>query len=157
MHIPLRAPFRFTHTLNFLRAFSPMSGEQRIGRDTLVKSWIVRGKPVTVSMKQDGERLTCAFDARLDAATEAALRDRVAAFVSADEDLTELYALAARDERFAPVADKLHGFHHPKFATPFDPGADRAALERRGKEYGAWIGHWALYLWAATLSSTVAA
>src|SRR5512143_2918401 len=99
MHIPLRAPFDFTHTLAFLRAFSPMAGEQRITGDTLVKSWIVRGTPVTVSMKQQGERLACALDVRLDGAAAATLRDRVAAFVGADEDLTELYALAARDER----------------------------------------------------------
>lgn len=31
------------------------------------------------------------------------------------------------------------------------PGADRAALERRAKKYGPWLGHWALYLWAITL------
>jgi DNA-3-methyladenine glycosylase II len=285
MDIPLRAPFDFTHTLGFLRSFSPTAGEQRLTQDTLVKSWIVRGRPVTVSMKQDGERLVCTVDARLDDTTESALRDRIAAFVSADEDLTELYALAARDERFAPVAKKLHGFHHPKFATPFEaacwsvinqrvqlaqarrmkaaiaarwgasgrdafpeaevlaratekeigrvignerkaravwavaqafrdvdetwlrtaplvdvdawlrriwgvgdfasgfvlyrglgrarslpwsdgfvraaretyPGADRASLERKAKHYGPWIGHWALYLWAATLRSKAAA
>jgi len=32
------------------------------------------------------------------------------------------------------------------------PGADRAALERKGDAYGRWKGHWALYLWAVTLA-----
>lgn len=277
MHISLREPFDFSHTLHFLHAFSPMAGEQRVVEDTLVKSWIVRDTPVTVTMKQEGARLRCDLDARVD---EDALADRVASFVSADEDLTEFYELAKRDPQFAPVAKKLRGFHHPRFPTPFEaacwsvinqriqlaqarkmkaaivskwgkkgcdafpeaatlaratekelgrvmgnerkaravfavsqafakvdekwlqtapigdvdawlrriwgvgdfasgfilyrglgrarslpwsdmfvraaratyPGADRAALERKGEAYGRWKGHWALYLWAVTLT-----
>lgn len=277
MEISLRDPFDFSLTLRFLRAFSPMAGEQRASKDSLVKSWIVRETPVTVTMKQEGARLACSLDEPVDAETEAALAVRVASFVSADEDLGEFYELAARDERFAPVAKKLRGFHHPKFGSPFEaavwsvlnqrvglpqarkmkaaivsrwgrvafpeaatlaratekeiarvignahkaravfavsqafakvdetwlqtapvsdvdawlrriwgvgdfasgfilyrglgrarslpwsdmfvraaratyPGADRASLERKGEAYGRWKGHWALYLWAVTLT-----
>ncbi len=120
MEISLREPFDFSLTLGFLRAFSPMAGEQRVSGDALTKSWMVGETAVAVTMKQRGARLSCALDKRLDAKTEAALADRVASFVSADEDLTELYALASRDEQFAPVAKKLRGFHHPKFGTPFE-------------------------------------
>jgi hypothetical protein len=41
MDIALQKPFVFQHTLDFLRAFSPMAGEQKLGKDTLVKAWIV--------------------------------------------------------------------------------------------------------------------
>jgi DNA-3-methyladenine glycosylase II len=120
MDISLRDPFDFGHTLRFLHAFSPMAGEQRVSSDTLVKSWIVRETPVTVTMRQEGTRLRLALDKRLDAETDAALAERVASFVSADEDLSGFYDLASRDEQFAPVAKKLRGFHHPRFATPFE-------------------------------------
>ncbi len=57
MEISLRAPF--SHTLSFLRGFSPMAGDQRLGKDTLTKSWLVRGTR-TVTMTQEGARLACA-------------------------------------------------------------------------------------------------
>ncbi len=278
MHISLRAPFEFAHTLSFLRGFSPMAGDQRLTKNTLTKSWIVRGTPVTVTMKQEGARLACDLDRAIDDETRGLLCDRVASFVSADEDLGDFYEMAARDRAFAPVAKKLRGFHHPKFGSPFEaavwsvlnqrvgmhqarkmkaalvakygakvafpeaatlaratekdlvraignerkaravfavsqafarasekrlqsapiaevdawlrgiwgvgdfasgfilyrglgrarslpwsdmfvraaqktyPGADRAALERKGAAYGRWKGHWALYLWAVTLA-----
>jgi DNA-3-methyladenine glycosylase II len=275
MEISLREPFDFSLTLGFLRAFSPMAGEQRVSGDALTKSWMVGETAVAVTMKQRGARLSCALDRSLDAKSESTLAARVASFVSADEDLSEFYALASRDERFAPVAKKLRGFHHPKFGTPFEaavwsvlnqrvgiaqarkmkaalvagraafpeartlarlgerelartlgnerkaravfavsqafaqvdekwlqsapmpevdawlrriwgvgefasgfilyrglgrarslpwsdmfvraarktyPGADRAALERKGDAYGRWKGHWALYLWAVSLT-----
>ncbi len=129
MDIALQAPFVFQHTLDFLRAFSPMAGEQKLGKETLVKSWIVRGKPATVTMKQDGDRLHCAVDAKVD---EEILADKVASFVSADERLDELYEIAERDEAFAPVAKKLRGFHHPKFGTPFEAAVWSVLNQRVG-------------------------
>src|SRR5947209_3977923 len=106
MEIALKTPFNFDHTLSFLRGFSPMAGEQRASKDTLVKSWIVRGTPVTVTMRQEGSKLVCEHASNAD---EKVLADRVASFVSADEDLGAFYDIAKRDEHFAPVARKLRG------------------------------------------------
>jgi DNA-3-methyladenine glycosylase II len=129
MDIALQKPFVFEHTLGFLRGFSPMAGEQKLGKDTLVKSWIVRGKPATVTMKQEGDHLRCEVDADVD---EEILERRVAAFVSADEDLSEFYEIAKKDEAFAPVAKKLRGFHHPKFGTPFEAAVWSVLNQRVG-------------------------
>jgi len=147
MEISLREPFDFSHTLKFLRAFSPMAGEQRVSADALVKSWVVRETPVTVTMRQRGARLACALDRELDAATEAALADRVASFVSAGEDLAEFYALASRDARFAPVTRRLRGFHHPKFGTPFEAAVwsvlnQRVGLAQARKMKAAIVAKW---------------
>lgn len=129
MDIALQEPFVFRHTLDFLRAFSPMAGEQKLGKDTLVKSWIVRGKPVTVTMKQEGDRLRCEVDAKVD---EKVLAGKVASFLSADEELGDFYEIAKRDEAFAPVAKKLRGFHHPKFGTPFEAAVWSVLNQRVG-------------------------
>src|SRR5260221_12243223 len=110
MDIALQAPFVFKHTLDFLRGFSPMAGDQKLGKDTLVKSWIVRGKPVTVTMKQDGSRLRCDHDAK--GVDEEILADRVASFITANEDLGTVYAIEKRDEAFATAGKELGGIRH---------------------------------------------
>lgn len=120
--IRLRTPFDFDLTLAFLRGFGPMAGEQRVTRGELVKSWLVARTPVTVSMRAQRETLACTLSSPkpIDGAIEHAICARVASFVSADEDLTDFHFIAARDEPFAPVARRLRGLHHPKFATPFE-------------------------------------
>jgi DNA-3-methyladenine glycosylase II len=146
MEISLRTPFDFDHTLSFLRGFSPMAGEQRATKDTLVKSWIVRGTPVTVTMKQRGAKLVCEHASNVD---ETILADRVASFVSADEDLGAFYDIAKRDACFAPVARKLRGFHHPKFATPFEAAVwsvlnQRVGVSQARKMKAAIVRKWGL-------------
>ncbi len=120
--IPVRKPFDFDLTLAFLSKFSPMAGEQRIGRGELAKSWIVSSKPVTVTMRAARDELVCtlASPEKIDDATEDAVRERVRSFVSADEDLGEFYEIASRDRAFAPVAKTLRGLHQPKFGSPFE-------------------------------------
>jgi len=120
--IPVTSPFDFRFTLAFLRGFSPTMGEQRVAEDVLTKSWIVRGAPVTVTMRAGKNALDVglASTAPLRADVVEATRARVSAFVSADEDLDPFYAIAARDRAFAPVAARLNGFHHPRFSTPFE-------------------------------------
>jgi DNA-3-methyladenine glycosylase II len=115
--LPTRAPFDFGLTLAFLRGFSPMMGEQRVSRDALSKSWIVGGEPAHVTLRARGDALACTVETR---ASVAQVLSRVSSFVSAEENLDAFYAIAARDRAFAPVARRLRGLHHPKFATPFE-------------------------------------
>ncbi len=120
--VAVKEPFDFGLSLEFLRGFGPMAGEQTIGRGSLTKSWIVSGQPITVTMRQAHGALVCHLESpkALDDPREQAIRARVAFFTSAGEDLGDFYALAARDPAFAPVAKRLRGLHHPKFATPFE-------------------------------------
>jgi DNA-3-methyladenine glycosylase II len=118
--VPVVQPFELGLSLAFLRGFSPMMGEQQVGKDSLVKSWIIERQPVTVTVRAgEGDTLACSASSPKPV-DEGAVRRRVAAFLSAGEDLDAFYALAAKDEAFAPVARRLRGLHHPRFGTPFE-------------------------------------
>jgi DNA-3-methyladenine glycosylase II len=51
---------------------------------------------------------------------EAAAADRIAFFLSLNDDLRPLYAQGAADTAFAPVIQRWHGLHQVKFLTPFE-------------------------------------
>ncbi len=121
--VPVQQPFDFSLTLAFLRGFSPMMGEQRIEGGALTKSWIVGGQPVTVRVEaRERDSLTChlASPRAITGELENAIATRVRSFLSADEDVEPFYEIARRDQAFAPVARRLRGLHHPRFATPFE-------------------------------------
>ncbi len=55
-----------------------------------------------------------------DDALERAVVDRIAFFLSLDDDLRPFYALARDDPPFAPILERLYGYHQVKFLTPFE-------------------------------------
>jgi DNA-3-methyladenine glycosylase II len=120
--VPVTQPFDFNLSLAFLRGFSPMMGEQRVTKDTLVKSWIVGKQPITVTMTEGKGGIDCSLASprAVDDDRLATIRARISSFLSAGDDLDGFYALAARDRDFAPVARRLRGLHHPRFGTPFE-------------------------------------
>jgi DNA-3-methyladenine glycosylase II len=120
--VPVVQPFDFQLSLAFLRGFSPMMGEQKLEANALVKSWIVEKQAITVTMTgaTDGIACTLASPEAIDSSREHVVCHHVAAFLSAEDDLAEFYAIASRDASFAPVARRLRGLHHPRFATPFE-------------------------------------
>ena len=142
-------PFELGLSLAFLRGFSPMMGEQQVGKDSLVKSWIIERQPVTVTVRAgEGDTLACSASSPKPV-DEDAVRRRVAAFLSAGEDLDAFYALAAKDEAFAPVAHRLRGLHHPRFGTPFESGllgrhqpAHPASRAREDSSKAALVARW---------------
>lgn len=124
-----RAPFDLKHALTFLRGFTPVQGEQEICRNMLTKALMLKGKPVVFSLFQpraDGAgvaprlRYALAADDVIDAETERLAVDRIASFLSTDEELGPFYAVAERDAALSPIVARLRGFHHVKFPSPFE-------------------------------------
>lgn len=119
--LPLTRPFEFRHTLAFLNAFPPAAHEQgTCGELRKATRW--NGQTVGFVVREDGEGLTCTLHPEypLKAEEAAALLERVAFFLGTRDDLQPFYALAERDQAFRPVINELHGFHQPKFLTPFE-------------------------------------
>jgi DNA-3-methyladenine glycosylase II len=137
--IPCTPPFELRHSLTFLRHFRPTAGEQSIERGVLGKAIVVAGRPLGVRVFQPrGSNGALASKLRValvstdavDDATAAAAIDRVAFFLSVDEDLREFHAIAENDGAFAEVARRHRGFHHVKIPTPFE-AACWAVLNQR--------------------------
>jgi DNA-3-methyladenine glycosylase II len=54
---------------------------------------------------------------------QAAATDRIAFYLSLDDDLRPFYAIGEVDPAFAPVVRQLYGYHQVKFLTPFENAA----------------------------------
>jgi DNA-3-methyladenine glycosylase II len=133
------APFDLRFSLAFLREFAPTLGEQGIERGVLTKAMVVSGHPLGLRLFQPRGpdsapvpklRVALASDRPIDGATASAAMDRVAFVLGATEDLAPFYAIAREDGEFAAVAQRLRGFHHVKFSTPFE-AACWAVLNQR--------------------------
>jgi len=121
-----RAPFDFAQTLAFMRAFTPMAGEQRIADGTLTKAVALHGRAVVFSVWSEGTveqpclAYTGASAEPLSESEHLALRDRISFFLSLDDDLAAFYARAQGDETLAPLIAQRYGLHQPKFLTPYE-------------------------------------
>ncbi len=128
-------PFDLALSIEFLRGFSPMAGEQRLAGGSIVKSWLHRGQPIeaTLSTSARGVDYTLASPRPIDDDAERAIAETATQFLSADEDLAQFYALADGDDAFAPVARRLRGLHHVRFGTPFEAACWSVINQRIGR------------------------
>lgn len=121
-----RPPFDFDKSLDFLEGFGPAKGEQVRSEQTLTRALAVNGQAVVYTLTSVGTveapRLayTLTSAAPLTAGAQAAALDRIRFFLSLDDDLTPLYAKAADDTVFAPIARALYGYHQVLLGTPFE-------------------------------------
>jgi DNA-3-methyladenine glycosylase II len=119
-------PFDFARTLAFLRAFSPMTGEQAIAGGALTKAVTLNRQAVAFTARAAGSAdepsvvYRLAAERPLGASERRAMEDRVSFFLSLGDDLRPFYALASEDSVFGPVVERLYGLHQPKFLTPFE-------------------------------------
>lgn len=60
-----------------------------------------------------------------------ALRERIAFFLGADVDLNPFYTLAEQDDAMGFVVRALHGFHQPRFLTPFEAACWAVLTQRQ--------------------------
>jgi len=122
MFIPAKQPFDFRKSLVFARAFSPAQGEQRIDGDVLHKAFEIDGACVLVSVSgaPDGVYVTLDADVTLTDEQQIAICDRVAFYLSLNDELQVFYQRAESDRAFAPLLDRGYGFHQVKFASPFE-------------------------------------
>lgn len=134
--LPARAPFDFGLSLDFLRRFEPMAGEQVVTDDSLTKALRVGGRTVVFRVtgaNNDGQpRVAFALtsDGPLPAALRRQVQDRIAFFLSLDDDLEPFYRLAESDPPMAGAVDRLRGLHQVKFMTPFENTAWAVLAQR---------------------------
>lgn len=120
--LPAAPPFDFGPSLRFVRGFPPTSGEQEAGGGALTKALRARGRTVVARVVQAGGGVRAALHAAepITPDVREAAADRIRFHLSLDDDLTAFYALGRDDPGFAPVIDRLHGYHQVKFPTPLE-------------------------------------
>lgn len=168
------APFDFDKSLAFIGGFGPMAGEQAIGERTLAKAVCIAGQPIVFQVapagaaEQPALAYTLLAEQPIEPGTQRLAEDRIACFLSLNDDLRPFYALAERDPIFAPIARRLHGYHQVRFLTPFESAAwavltQRNALpiartlkQRLVERYGAPIEAAGMRHWAFPEAATLA-
>lgn len=120
------APFDFEKSLDFIGEFAPMAGEQTLAPRSLTKTISLNGKAIVFQIRARGTVEIPELDytlysaQKLSKAEQEKVVERVRFFLSLDDDLKPFYAIAKRDEKFAPVVRRLYGLHQVKFLTPFE-------------------------------------
>lgn len=119
-------PFDWSASLRFLDSFPATNGEQLIEDGELVKVLRAAGLTLVARLTSSGTveepELICRLDAD-EQVTERAVdeaRDRLGFWLGIDDDLADFYDLAGKDEAFAPVAQRLYGYHQVKFPSPLE-------------------------------------
>jgi DNA-3-methyladenine glycosylase II len=120
------APYNFQFSLGFIQKFSPTRGEQSINPGSLTKAILIEGEPVVFRVENGGTvdspclRYTLFAERPITETQAATARDRIAFFLSLNDDLKPFYALGRDDPHFSAVIDRLYGLHQVKFLTPFE-------------------------------------
>lgn len=160
------APFDFAQSLRFIGGFGPSAGEQTLADRTLTKAVQIGEQPVVFELAEASGpggpllRYTLHAASPIDAALQRAAEDRIAFFLSLNDDLRPFYALAEGDPVFEPIVQKLHGYHQVKFLTPFENAAwavltqrnsmtiARGLKQRLTERYGASLAVGGVMYWA---------
>src|SRR4051794_26520630 len=122
-HLRPRPPFDFAPALTFLRGFPLTRDEQTLGEQTLTRALAIAGQPIAFQVTSTGSvdaptlHYSLVSPQPIFAAMQRAVADRLAFFLSLDDDLAPFYARAAEDAAFAPVLQQLYGYHQVKFLT----------------------------------------
>ena len=119
-------PFDFTKTLGFLEGFGPTGGEQTFTSGSITKAVTLKGRAVAFELQNAGTieepqiHATLYSEQPLSKEEQAVITDRIHFFLSLDDNLRPFYRIGQADPHFAPVIERLHGLHQPKFLTPFE-------------------------------------
>jgi DNA-3-methyladenine glycosylase II len=120
------APFDFGKGAAFLEGFSPTSGEQVIGANAITKAIRIGRQTMVFRVEGRGTvdrpRLAVTmFSAKaISGATRAEVEQRLAQFLSIEDDLAPFYALAAGDRVLTEMIERARGLHQVRFLTLAD-------------------------------------
>ena len=113
-------PFEFERSLDFLRGFGPMSGQQEVEGDSITKAIMVEGQTIVFRVKEKAGRLDYELfsqEPMADKVVEEASR-RVSFFLSLSDDLSSFYSIAKeKDPKYYPVVERAWGLHQVKFSS----------------------------------------
>jgi DNA-3-methyladenine glycosylase II len=119
-------PFDFAKSLDFLGFFGPTEGEQAISARGLAKAVLAEDQTVVFQLEPAGSvekpelNYTLFSDRPIGEVTRRAVAERAAFFLSLADDLRRFYAIGRADSAFAPIVERLYGYHQVKFLTPFE-------------------------------------
>lgn len=116
-------PFDFAQTLAFLGVFPLTRHEQVVNDGRLMRATQFDGQVIVFQVKtaaQDTLEYTLFSGQPISDEIQAAAADRIAFFLSLDDDLKAFYDIGQNDPPFAPVIQRLYGYHQVKFLTPFE-------------------------------------
>lgn len=123
-----KAPFDFTKSLEFLSGFFPTRRDSEPQAQTFTRAIANNGQIIAFQLEPAGSvedpRLdyTLLSEQPIEAATQSAVSRRISLYLSLDDDLRPFYALGREDPHFAPVVERLYGYHQVKFLTPLEAG-----------------------------------
>ena len=119
-------PFDFSKSLQFLGIFGPTKNEQTVSTHSLTKAISIDGQTVVFQLtsigttEKPGLEYTLFSKDTITEATENAVTERMAFFLSLKDDLQPFYRIGRDDPDFAPIIEHLYGYHQVKFLTPFE-------------------------------------
>jgi len=119
-------PFDFSKSLQFLGIFGPTKNEQTVSTHSLTKAISIDGQTVVFQLtsigttEKPGLEYTLFSKDTITEATENAVTERMAFFLSLQDDLQPFYRIGHDDPDFAPIIEHLYGYHQVKFLTPFE-------------------------------------
>jgi len=115
-------PYEFRRSLDFLKGFGPMSGEQAVERGSATKAIMMEGQTVALRLKKG--RNDTKVDYELFAVNPISSRladstaERIFFFLSLGDDVKSFYSIAKeKDPRFDPIIEKAWGLHQVKFPS----------------------------------------
>src|SRR5258708_6284747 len=131
------APFDLAQALRFLGDFLPTKNQYAIGDLSLTKAFSIGHQTVVIKVQSVGsvEKPELAYtlnaEKDLSKAEQETAVDSISFYLSLNDDLRPLYALADSDPMFASVVKQLYGYHHVKFSVPAFESACWALLSQR--------------------------
>ncbi len=113
-------PFVFKHSLARLKDFKSDGLKRYVDSEKLSFALQLKGQKVIVELKEQGHDLFCTLysETLTEDLMEQSL-DVVSFHLSLNDDLSEFYHLAQKDDAFKPMLEALHGYHQVKFLNVF--------------------------------------
>jgi DNA-3-methyladenine glycosylase II len=115
-------PYDFRRSLDFLRGFGPMSGEQSVEGGSATKAVMVEGQVVAVRLSKGEKAATVDYKLFSSEPISSKLADsmpeRISFFLSLKDDVRPFYAIAKdKDPKFYPMIERAWGLHQVKFPS----------------------------------------
>jgi DNA-3-methyladenine glycosylase II len=117
-------PYDFRRSLDFLRGFGSMSGEQSVEGGSATKAVMVEGRVVAVRVREGKKKSATTVDYELLSVEPISSRladsvpERLSFFLSLKDDVRPFYAIAKeKDPKFYPMVERAWGLHQVKFPS----------------------------------------
>lgn len=127
-HLKPRPPFDFDKSREFLAGFAPTQKDHAAQSKVFTRAASVDGQVVAFQLTSTGSVEEPELHYRLlseqpiDEPTRRRVLDRVTLYLSLEDDLEPFYRIGRTDPLFAPIVERLYGYHQVKFLSPFEAG-----------------------------------